>query len=164
MTLVKVTGDKIDCLRRSGEVGRRKPMSSVKELEKRVTTLEVRMDEEAELRAGVDREVSDVTQALRAQQRSIQALAVTQSEHTRKLDRLTGTVDRLAMSVDRLVVTVDRHEEILVQHGEILGRHEEILVRHEVKLDQLAGKLDQHDGKLDRIIATLDRLIGAGGR
>ncbi len=47
------------------------------DLQRRVAALEERLQMEAGLRAGGDRELSDMGQTLRAQQHTIQALAIT---------------------------------------------------------------------------------------
>jgi chromosome segregation ATPase len=54
-------------------------------LEERMTALEGTVKEEATLRAKTDLELSKITQALRAQKLSLQALHDTQSDQTRRL-------------------------------------------------------------------------------
>jgi len=88
-------------------------MAGPEDLERRVTALEERLDMEAGLRAGGDCDPGDIAQTLRAQQHTIQALAVTQSQHTQKLD----------------------------QHTELLNQHELSLNAPHGKLDQIVGRL-----------------------
>lgn len=68
-------------------------------LEGRVTQLEVTVEREASLRAKMDTELGTISAKLNAQQRSLNALAEVQSDHTRRLtrieDRLTGVEGRL---------------------------------------------------------------------
>ena len=118
-------------------------MGNLEDLERRVTAVEERLDDEAGLRAGHDRDLSDISHQLRAQKGSIQALATTQSEHTRKLDQLA--------------TTMIRHGAILDHHTEMLSRHGEMLERHDQSLGSAHGKLDQ-------IITMLDGLIDSDGR
>jgi hypothetical protein len=87
-------------------------MSSLEDLERRIAVIEDRLGVEAGLRAGGDRDLSDMAQTLRAQQHTIQALAITQSQHNEKLDRheesLTaahGKLDRIITMLDRLIDT-----------------------------------------------------------
>lgn len=78
-------------------------------LEGRVTHLEAKVEREAGLRAAMDRELGTISAKLGAQQRSLNALAEVQSDHTRRLtrieDRLTGVEGRLD-NVEADLVTV----------------------------------------------------------
>jgi hypothetical protein len=87
-------------------------MSNLEELEQRIAAIEDRLGVEAGLRASGDRDLGDMAQTLRAQQHTIQALAITQSQHNEKLDRheesLTaahGKLDRIISMLDRLLDT-----------------------------------------------------------
>lgn len=73
------------------------------DLERRVTELERRMDMESGLRASGDRDLADLTQRLRAQHHTIQALAITQSQHTEMLDRVHEKLDRIVAMLTRLI-------------------------------------------------------------
>jgi len=65
------------------------------------------MDQEAGLRASQDRDLVAIAQGVRAQGRLIQALAVTQSEHTRSLAQLTATIDEVKETIDEVKETID---------------------------------------------------------
>ncbi|MDI6098219.1 hypothetical protein QLQ12_06340 [Actinoplanes sp. NEAU-A12] len=52
------------------------------------------MDEQERLRAGQDRDLSDVAEKLRVQTDLMKALATTQSQHTATLAQHTATLDR----------------------------------------------------------------------
>lgn len=73
-------------------------------LASRVTALEQRVGSEAGLRASGDRDLADMGQTLRAQQYLIQALAITQAQHTTKLEDLRTRFEDLHVKTDQLVV------------------------------------------------------------
>jgi len=131
-------------------------MSGLEDLERRVTAVEERLNMESRLRASADRDLADVTQALRAQQQSIQALAITQSQHTGTLAQHTET---LAQHTE----TLAQHTETLARHTVILNQHTVILNEHTVRLDRLETSLttmrQDHGAKLNLIVTMLDRLI-----
>lgn len=56
-------------------------MSELDELRERVGALEIRVDQEARLRAQVDRDQSDQGAKIAATHHLVQALAITQSQH-----------------------------------------------------------------------------------
>jgi hypothetical protein len=101
-------------------------MSNLEDLEQRVTAVEERLEMESGLRASADRDLSDIRQTLRAQQGSIQALAVTQTEQTALLRQ---------------------HNTKLTRHTVILDRHTEALTSirqdHGAKLTQIITMLDR---------------------
>ena len=72
----------------------------------RLTTLEERVKTEAILRAAMDRDISDVKTEQRAQRGLLQAIATTQSDHTRQFSehgtRLTAIEGRLGNVEGRL--------------------------------------------------------------
>jgi chromosome segregation ATPase len=89
-------------------------VGKLEEHERRITAIEERLVLEAGLRAGGDRDLGDMAQALRAQQHAIQALAITQSQHNEKLDRQEEQLDRHEKSLtaahgklDRIITTLD---------------------------------------------------------
>ncbi len=90
-------------------------VSSLEELERRIAALEERLAVESSLRASGDRDLGDLAQTLRAQQHTMQALAITQSQHNEKLDR----------------------------HDEKLDRHGESLTSAHHKLDQIVALLNR---------------------
>jgi predicted nucleic acid-binding Zn-ribbon protein len=72
------------------------------EIRRRLDVLESRMDSEASLRAMMDLDHASLVTRFDAQDNLLRALAVTQSEHTKRLTRLEGKVDRLEGKVDGL--------------------------------------------------------------
>jgi hypothetical protein len=83
-------------------------MSSLEELEQRITAIEDRLGVEAGLRASGDRDLGDMAQTLRAQQHTIQALAITQSQHNEKLDRHEDSLTAAHVKLDRIITMLDR--------------------------------------------------------
>jgi hypothetical protein len=83
-------------------------MSSLEELERRITAIEDRLGEEAGLRASGDRDLGDMAQTLRAQQHTIQALAITQSQHNERLDRHEDSLTAAHGKLDRIITMLDR--------------------------------------------------------
>jgi predicted nucleic acid-binding Zn-ribbon protein len=87
------------------------------EIRRRLDVLESRMDSESSLRAMMDLDQATLTARLDAQDNLLHALAITQSDHTRRLtrledgqQRLEGTVGRLEGRVDSLQGAVARVE------------------------------------------------------
>jgi ABC-type transporter Mla subunit MlaD len=145
-------------------------MSDLEDLNRRVTSLEARVDMESGLRASVDRDLAAVMLTLRAQQRSIQALATTQSEHTATLAQVGATLNEHTGILDQHTETLAQHTETLAQHTETLNQHTETLNQHTQMLDQHTGQLSRletslatmrrdHGAKLNQIVTMLDRLI-----
>ena len=77
------------------------------DLQRRMAAVEERLHMEAGLRAGGDRELGDMSQTLRAQQHTIQALAITQSQHTEVLRRMEDGQQHI---VTLLTELIDRDE------------------------------------------------------
>lgn len=71
-------------------------------LEDRVTALEERLGMESGLRASTDRDLGDMAASMRAQRHLIQALSITQGEHTNVLERHTEMLARLEADVTEL--------------------------------------------------------------
>ncbi|WP_430782164.1 hypothetical protein [Actinoplanes sp. G11-F43] len=97
-------------------------------LEERVTRLEKRMDEEARLRAMVDRDLADFGEKLRVQTGLLRALATTQSEHTATLNQHTETLNQHTEILDqhtalfeKVLATLDRHTAMHKEHGVVLA-------------------------------------------
>lgn len=78
------------------------------ELEQRVTAIEERLGMESGLRASGDRDLADMAQTLRAQQHTIQALAITQSQHNEKLDRHEASLTAAHGKLDQIVSMLSR--------------------------------------------------------
>ena len=104
-------------------------------IETRVGTLEETARTEARLRAAMDFDMGKMQAEFRAQRSMLQALHVTQQDHTRRItgveDRLTGVEDRLTGVEDRLTKVED---ELVNVRGELQ------LVR--VGIETIHGKLD----------------------
>jgi len=83
-------------------------MSSLEELEQRIAVIEDRLGVEVGLRASGDRDLGDMAQTLRAQQHTIQALAITQSQHNEKLDRHEDSLTAAHGKLDRIITMLDR--------------------------------------------------------
>ena len=77
------------------------------EIRRRLDVLESRMDSEASLRAMMDLDQATLTARLDAQDNLLRALAITQSDHTRRLTRLEDGQQRLEGTVGRLEGTVE---------------------------------------------------------
>ncbi len=83
-------------------------MSSLEELERRIAAIEDRIGVESGLRASGDRDLADMAQTLRAQQHTIHALAITQSQHNEKLDRHEDSLSAAHGKLDRITAMLDR--------------------------------------------------------
>lgn len=57
---------------------------------------------------GGDRALGDMAQTLRAQQHTIQALAITQPQHDEKLDRHEESLTAAHGNLDRIITMLDR--------------------------------------------------------
>jgi hypothetical protein len=55
------------------------------------------------MRASGDRDLADMAQTLRAQQHTIQALAITQSQHNEKLDRHETSLTAAHGKLDKII-------------------------------------------------------------
>ena len=111
--------------------------------EERLTALEERMDMESGLRASIDRDLSALAQGQRAMNHMLQALAITQSEHTQALELHTRMFEELGSSVNQ------RFEEV---NGRLDGM--------DGRFDRMDGRLDGIDGRLDRMDGRLTEIIG----
>jgi phage shock protein A len=83
-------------------------MSNLEELERRIAAIEKRLSVESGLRASGDRDLSDMAQTLRAQQHTIQALAITQSQHNEKLDRHEASLSAAHGKLDQIITMISR--------------------------------------------------------
>lgn len=75
-------------------------------LAERVAALEDRLDQEAGLRASQDRDLSSLAAAQRAGTHLIQAVSITQSDHTRALEEHTAALARLEAGQDQLATSL----------------------------------------------------------
>jgi hypothetical protein len=83
-------------------------VNTVEELERRIAAIEQRLGVESELRASGDRDLADIAQTLRAQQHTIQALAITQAQHNFKLDQHEETLASAHNKLDQIIVMLSR--------------------------------------------------------
>jgi predicted nucleic acid-binding Zn-ribbon protein len=95
------------------------------DIRRRLDAVESRMDSEAGLRAMMDLDQAALTARFDAQDNLLRALAITQSEHTRRLTRLEGKVDRLEGGQRDLQGAVARVEVGLQTIITLLGRDHE---------------------------------------
>jgi chromosome segregation ATPase len=129
-------------------------VSRYQELESRVTAVEERLDEQAELRASQDRDLANVGEALRAQSGLLKALAATQSEHTYQIGQLGLKLGQLDLKVDRLDDKVGQLDQKMdARFGQVEGR-----------LGHVEGQLGQVDQKLDRVNQDVQLIISMLGR
>jgi chromosome segregation ATPase len=84
-------------------------------LEGRVAVLEVKVEEEAALRANMDSDLGDMKATLNAHTRSLQALADTQSDHTARLTRIEDRLDGVEDRLDGVEGRLDRVDEGLTE-------------------------------------------------
>jgi chromosome segregation ATPase len=109
--------------------------SELEDLRQQLAALTARVDAVEGLRAMMDRDLADIKQRMDAQDLLLQALHVTQSNHTQRLTRIEERLDRIEERITRV-------EERLTH------------------LEQAVGRLDAaFRGKLDMIVAMLDRLM-----
>jgi hypothetical protein len=102
-------------------------------LEQRVAAIEEQLRMETGLRAASDRDLGDLTQTVRAQHLLVQALSITQSQHTGALRRIEDTLQT--------------HGEVLQSHGEAI---ETLRRDHGAKLDQIVNLLTDLIDRDDR--------------
>jgi hypothetical protein len=74
------------------------------DIRRRLDALETRMDSEAGLRAMMDLDQAALTARFDAQDHLLRALAITESEHTKRLTRLEDGQQRLEGAVGRVEV------------------------------------------------------------
>ena len=86
-------------------------MSNLEELERRIAAIEERLGVESGLRASGDRDLADMAQTLRAQQHTIQALAITQAQHNEKLDRHEASLTAAHDKLDQIITMLGRLAE-----------------------------------------------------
>ncbi len=77
-------------------------------LEERVSAIEDRLGMEAGLRGTGDRDLAEVAATSRAPRHLIQALSITQSEHTETLERQSAALNRLEDGVGRILTLLER--------------------------------------------------------
>lgn len=95
--------------------------------EERLRAVEERMDMESGLRASIDRDLSNLSLRLDSANTLIQAVALTQSQHTR----------------------------VLWEHTGMLREHTGMLKEHTGMLKDLGSRLDRMDDRFDEVIGML---------
>lgn len=85
-------------------------MSDIDDLKRRMAAVEATVAEQSRLRAAVDSDQADMKETLRAQHLLVQALAITQGQHTRQLEAITQKLTRL----ETAVAVVSRGQEQIV--------------------------------------------------
>ncbi|MEV4638828.1 hypothetical protein AB0J80_15890 [Actinoplanes sp. NPDC049548] len=83
-------------------------MPDLDDLARRVAAQEERLGTESGLRASGDRNLADMAQTSRAQQHTIQALAITQSQHNEKLDRHEQSLTAAHGKLDQIITMLGR--------------------------------------------------------
>jgi hypothetical protein len=78
-------------------------MASLDELAGRVAALEERLGVESGLRASMDGDLSSINAKLAAQHHLIQALSITQGEHTGEFAKLNTKLDHIVLLLERLI-------------------------------------------------------------
>jgi hypothetical protein len=73
------------------------------DIEARLSAVEERLGMQEGLRASQDRDVSDMRDSLRAQTHLIQALAITQGQHTQSLERVFERLDDVDAASLRII-------------------------------------------------------------
>ena len=92
------------------------------DIRRRLDALESRMDSEAGLRAMMDLDQASLTARFDAQDNLLRALAVTQSDHTRRLTRLEDGQRRLESKVGGLETKVGSLETTVGRLETTVGR------------------------------------------
>ena len=115
-------------------------------LEGRLAELEDRVQLEAGLRASIDRDLSTIATRQSAANHLLQALAITQAEHTATLSTQSETLGRLTTTVGEHSALLDQHTATLDQHTATLDQHTAKLDQHTAQLDQIIGLLEPHSG------------------
>lgn len=90
-------------------------MASLEDLEQQLAALKDRLGMEAGLRASQDGDLSALASAYSAQQHSIQALAITQSEHNMQIAQMRRAVEENNRLITSLNSTLAVHGDALRQ-------------------------------------------------
>ena len=113
--------------------------SELEEVRQQLAALTARVDGSEGLRAMMDRDLADIKQRMDAQELLLQALHVTQSNHTQRLTRIEDTLGRMDATLGSVTATLSSVSAAL-------------------------GRVDaDFRGKLDTIVVMLDRLMPPDG-
>jgi archaellum component FlaC len=108
--------------------------SELEDVRHQLAALSARVGAIEGLRAMMDRDLADIKQRMDAQDHLLQALHITQANHTQRLTRIEESLGRLDTAVGRLDTAVGRLET------------------------EFRGKLDTIIGMLDRLTPPGDRM------
>jgi ABC-type transporter Mla subunit MlaD len=118
-------------------------------LEARLAAVEERLGMESGLRASVDRDLGAVAQRMSAANHLIQALAITQAEHTATLAEHTETLADITSTLDGHTATLDGHTATLDGHTATLDGHTDQFVSVQAKLDRIVALMERPIGRDD---------------
>jgi len=76
--------------------------SELEDLRQQLAALTTRVDSVEGLRAMMDRDLADIKQRMDAQDHLLQALHITQANHTQRLTRIEERLDRIETSLGRV--------------------------------------------------------------
>jgi hypothetical protein len=79
----------------------------------RLGTLETKVETEAHLRAAMDKDMGTLSAKFGVQEKLIQAISLTQSDHTKRLTRLEVGQEELQTKLDRVHVGVEAIHTLL---------------------------------------------------
>jgi chromosome segregation ATPase len=119
------------------------------DLEARLAAVEERLGMESGLRASVDRDLGAVAQRLSAANHLIQALAITQAEHT-------ATLAEHGATLAEHTATLAEHTATLAEHTATLAEHTATLAEHSAQFASVQTKLDHLVGLTERLVARGD--------
>ncbi|MCU7724501.1 hypothetical protein ODJ79_12310 [Actinoplanes sp. KI2] len=121
-------------------------------LERRLSSLERRVNREARLRASVDHDLSRLEEQQRHTTSVVQAIRETQVEHGEQLTRLEKAVaghgDRFTL-IDRKLKSLDS----------ALDLHDVRVLALEFKVDRLDTKVDRLDTKVTGLDTKVDQIL-----
>ena len=110
----------------------------------RLTTVEETIKTEATLRAAMDRDISDIKTEQRAQRGLMQAIAVTQSEHTTRLTAVEGRLGNVESRLGNVESRLGNVEQRLGNVEGRLGTVESTLGNVQVGVQTIIAMLDRH--------------------
>jgi len=124
-------------------------------VDSRLGTLETRVAEQANLRAQMDEDMSELRVEFRAQRTLLQALHDTQQEHS-------ATLSEHGAMLREHSATLSEHGVMLREHGAILREHGAILRDHSAQLNDLRAGQQRIMAGVDAIREMLDRTLNSG--
>lgn len=94
--------------------------------------------------SSVDRDLADIRTAFQQQRGVLNAIGMTQAEHSAAL-REQGSV------LGALVIEVEGHGRTLAEHGKVLGEHSRVLGEHTIMLEEQGKMLCEHGTTLSEL-------------